>query len=179
MTQTYLFTQLSSHLVAGSLEQGKESVFRYITVAHVDDLLEYSSPAYIHCKIPLDKLLSMLPVTHARKIITLHGSSPGAQCTQKHLLMYAENHSCHGLRCNSYFTVFSVEESPRQLASKCTIKYKTSKKQNVSDPSTEPATTYEFPPDPTNASFANTILSSACKRCSQSICKEVVPSVVN
>ena len=175
LTRTYSFAQLSSHLVAGSLEQGKEqgkeSVFRY--AVHVDDHLEYPSPAYIHCKIPLEKLLSMLPVAHARKIIMLHGSSPGSRCTQKHLLMSVENHSCHGLRCNSYFTVFSVEKSPRQLGSKRAAKYKASKildeasKKKPDATSTkkpDAASTYEFPPDPADASLANAILSNACKK---------------
>src|ERR1700678_1043087 len=54
LSSTYSLAQLSEHLAAGSLEQEKDSVFRY--VAHVDDvgLLKYPSPAYIHCKIPLE-----------------------------------------------------------------------------------------------------------------------------
>jgi hypothetical protein len=100
----------------------------------------------------------MLPVTHARKIATLHGSSPGSRCTQNQLLMCFENHSC--LRCNSYFTVFSVEESTRKLVSKHVARYKASKKL---DPSTKPAT-YDFPPEPADACLINTILFKACKK---------------
>ena len=63
--RTYSLAQLNEHLVVGSLKQEKDSVFRY--VAHVDDvgLLKYPFPAYIHCRMPIETLLPMLPVTHA------------------------------------------------------------------------------------------------------------------
>ena len=170
--RTYSLAQLNEHLVVGSLKQEKDSVFRY--VAHVDDvgLLKYPFPAYIHCRMPIETLLPMLPVTHARKISTLHGLSPGSRCTQKHLLMCVENHSC--LRCSSYFTVFSVEESPRKLSSKRAAKYKASTKISAknddapvaSDRSTDfkLGPTSSFPPEPADASLTNTILSKACKK---------------
>ena len=181
----YSLAQLSKHLVAGSLEQGKDYVFRY--VAHVDavGLLEYSPLAYIHCKMPLEELLPMLPVVHARKIATLHGSAPGSRCTQKHLLTCIENHSC--LRCDSYYTVFSAEESNRKKqASKHAAKYKASKKLDATVASKPAATvvskpaamvvskpaatvaskpaTYDFPPEPADAILTNTILSKACEK---------------
>lgn len=78
---TYSLAQLNENLVVESLEQVNDSVFCY--VAHVDevDLLKYSFPAYIHCKIPLKTLLPMLCVTHSRKIATLHRLSPSSHCT--------------------------------------------------------------------------------------------------
>ena len=97
-SQTYSLAQLSEHLAVGSLEQEKDSVFRYVAQVEDVDLLKYPSPAYIHCKIPLEYLITLLPVTHAQKIATRHGLSPGSRCTQKDLLMCIENHSC--LRCN-------------------------------------------------------------------------------
>ena len=125
---TYSLAQINEHLVVRShgLDQVlKDAVFRY--VAHVDDveLLKYPFPAYIHCKMLLETLLPMLPVTHARKIAALHGLSPGSRCTQKHLLTCIENHSC--LRCRSHFTVFSVDEGAKKLCSKHAAKHKASK----------------------------------------------------
>ena len=159
---TFSLAQLKERLVVESLDLVKDSAFHY--VAHVDEagLLKYPHPAYVHCKMPLEELLHMLPVTHAQKIAKLHGLSPGSRCTQKHLLMCAENHSC--LRCSSYFTIFSVEESARKLGAKRVAKHKSSKKLDAeSDPSVEPAT-YNFPPEPADANLVNTILSKACKK---------------
>ena len=166
LSSSFSFAQLSEHLVVPveSLDQVKDSVFRY--AAHVNEagLLKYPYPAYIHCKMLLEDLVPMLTVVHARKIINLHGLSPGSCCTRKHMLKCIENHSCLRHGCSSYFTVFSVEESSRKLTSKRVAKYKASKKLDVaSDPSTEPAT-YDFPPEPADANLINTILSKACKK---------------
>ena len=163
LRSSFTFAQLSEHLVVPVeeiLDQIKDSVFRYAAHVNEADLLKYPCPAYIHCKIPLEELVPMLTVVHARKIISLHGLSPGSRCTQKHILKCIENHSC--LCCSSYFTVFSVEEGSRKLGSKRVAKYKASKKLDPSE-STEPST-YDFPPEPADANLINTILSKSCNK---------------
>ena len=165
LSSSFSLAQLNERLVVPveGLDQVKDSVFRYVAHVDGDDLLKYPYPAYVHCKMALEELVPMLTVIHARKIVDLHGLSPGSRCTQKHMLKCIENHSC--LRCSSYFTVFSVEENPRKLGSKRVAKYKLSKKLDMaaSDPSTEPVT-YDFPPEPADANLVNTILSKACKK---------------
>ena len=103
----YDFSVIGDYLASDSSAVNQESVFRY--VAHVDDvgLLAYSSAQFVHANIPLSELFKTLPVSHARKIASVHCIPAGSRCSKTELLMHVENHSC--LQCSSHLTVFSVE----------------------------------------------------------------------
>ena len=115
------FSLIGDHLTSDRSLVSQKSMFRF--VAHVDGvgLLAYSSSQFVHTNIPLKELFKSLPVSHARKIASIHCIPAGSRCSKAELLMHVENHSC--LQCSACFTVFSVDKNNDQLnckhVSKC------------------------------------------------------------
>ena len=157
----YGFSIVGDYLVSDPSAVNQESVFRY--VAHVDDmgLLAYSSAQFVHANIPLSELFKFLPVSHARKIASVHCISAGSRCNKAELLMHVENHSCS--RCSSHLTVFSVE-TPVSRKKKPEPSVKKPKPTSINrDENTVPEIS-EFPPDPADTDLTRAILSKACKK---------------
>jgi hypothetical protein len=112
-SRLFEFSLIGEHLTSDRSIVSQESMFRF--VAHVDDvgLLAYSSSQFVHTNIPLKELFKFLPVSHARKIASVHFIPAGSRCSIAELLMHVENHLC--LQCSSRLTVFSVEKNNDQL----------------------------------------------------------------
>jgi hypothetical protein len=157
-SKSYSFSQISDHLVPGSMEAGQENVFRY--VAHVDEIerLKYPSPQFVHTTVPLNILFTFLPLQHARKIAAIHGITAGSRCSTTHLMMLTENHSC--IRCHSFFTVFSIEPTLAKMNAQRVAKCKAKKHED----SQKPLQTPEFPPHPADYNLTHTILSNICSK---------------
>ena len=180
-SKAYTFSQISEHLVvvAGTMSdvsQLEEAVFRYVAHVNEVDSFAYPYPQYVCTSIPLDELFSILPVSHARNIASIHGTPVGSRCTASQLMMCIENHSC--FRCHSYFTIFSVEIPAKQLTAKHVAKFKENKKSLQLDkkslrlkgtlpvaPKAPPSVVvYKFPPDPADSNLIHTILTKICDK---------------
>ena len=155
VSKMYSFSQISDHLVPGSMEAGQDHVFCY--VAHVDEieLLTYPSPQFVHTSILLNELFTFLPLSHARKIAAVHGISVGSRCSTMELMMLIVNHSC--IRCRTFFTVFSIELTLVKINARHVAKWAKKTPQ-------EPLQTHEFPPHPANYSLTHAILSNICSK---------------
>jgi hypothetical protein len=145
-SRLFEFSLIGEHLTSDRSIVSQESMFRF--VAHVDDvgLLAYSSSQFVHTNIPLKELFKFLPVSHARKIASVHFIPAGSRCSIAELLMHVENHLC--LQCSSRLTVFSVEKNNDQLnckrVSECRErKLKLREKENTVP---EVSVASEFPP---------------------------------
>ena len=153
VSKTYSFSQISDHLVPGSMEAGQDHY-----VAHVDEieLLTYPSPQFVHTSIPLNELFTFLPLSHARKIAAVHGISVGSRCSTMELMMLIVNHSC--IRCRTFFTVFSIELTLAKMNARRVAKCRAKKTPQ------EPLRTHEFPPHPADYSLTHAILSNICSK---------------
>ena len=139
----------------------QDSVFRFVD--HVDDvgILAYSSPQFVRTNIPLKELFKFLPVSHARKIASIHCIPSGSRCSIAELLIHVENHSC--LQCSSHLTVFSIEKNNDQLNRERVTKCRERKlKLQENEISTSVAS--DFPPFPATTDLTDLILSKACKK---------------
>ena len=159
-SRTFLFSQISDHLVPGSTNFEQDSRLRY--VGHVDEieLLTYSTPQFVHTSIPLNELFTFLPLTHARKIAATHGISVGSRCSAMQLMMLIENHSC--IRCRTFFTVFSIEPTPEKLTARRVAKF--TAKEGPRKVKEGPLQSPEFPPPPADYKLTHTILSNICSK---------------
>ena len=165
-SRLFEFSLIGDHLTSDRSIVSQDSMFRF--VAHVDDvgLLAYSSSQFVHTNIPLKALFKFLPVSHARKIASVHCIPAGSRCSIAELLMHVENHLC--LQCSSHLTVFSVEKNNDQLnckrVSECRErKLKLREKKNIV-PEVTVSVASEFPPLPATANLTDLILSKACKK---------------
>ena len=171
------FSQVSDHLVPGSMEVGEDSVFRYVAHVSEAELLAYPSPKFVHTSIPLNELFSFLPLSYMRKIAAIHGLPAGSQCSTSQLKMLVEGHSC--IQCHNFFTVFSTELTPGTLNVRRVAKCRAKK-----EPQTLPAPqTPEFPPYPADSNLTHTILSNICSKMKPAnleeagcaVCRELYP----
>jgi hypothetical protein len=88
----------------------KENAF--VFVDHVDSTahLSYSvDKHFVHASIPLENIVSFLPVRMLLKIAKLHRIPIGTHVPKSQIISSFDNHSC--VSCNLYHSVFSVVDS--------------------------------------------------------------------
>ena len=155
------FSLIGDHLTSDRSLVSQDSMFRFVD--HVDDvgILAYSSPQFVRTNIPLKELFKFLPVSHARKIASIHCIPSGSRCSIADLLMHVENHSC--LQCSSHSTVFSIEKNNDQLNRKRVTKFR-ERKLKLQENEISASVASEFPPFPATTDLTDLILSKACKK---------------
>ena len=155
------FSLIGDHLTTDRSLVSQDSMFRFVD--HVDDvgILAYSSPQFVRTNIPLKELFKFLPVSHARKIASIHCIPSGSRCSIAELLMHVENHSC--LQCSSHSTVFSIEKNNDQLNRKRVTKFR-ERKLKLQENEISASVASEFPPFPATTDLTDLILSKACKK---------------
>jgi hypothetical protein len=104
------FSILEGHIIS-PFNNPNQSKMAFKYVDHVDDiaLLAYPQENFVHTKIPLTTLFSLIPITSARCIANSHGLALGSCMTHGGLISFAASHSC--IKCNLFTSVFSMDNS--------------------------------------------------------------------
>ena len=100
------FDTIEQYLLPGC-DVTKDNAFLFVD--HVDSTGRLSYPVdnhFVHASIPLEKLVSFLPVKMLLKIAKLHHIAVGSHVPKSEIIRSFENHSCAS--CNLYHSVFSV-----------------------------------------------------------------------
>jgi hypothetical protein len=103
------FHAIEQYLLPGC-DVTKENAF--VFVDYVDNTGRLSYPAdkhFVHASIPLENIVSFLPVKMLLKIAKLHHISIGTHLPKCEIIRSFDNHSCAS--CNLYHSVFSVVDS--------------------------------------------------------------------
>jgi hypothetical protein len=200
------FHAIEQYLLPGC-DVTKENAF--VFVDYVDSTGRLSYPAdklFVHASIPLENIVSFLPVKMLLKIAKLHHLSIGTHLPKCEIIRSFDNHSC--VSCNLFHSVFSVVDSKslkaknrmRALRHNLNESHKPpsvpesfdkkllERKADVVlfplDPILEPV---EYPPPPLNDTQTHKIISNFCANLKSNktsieeagcgVCGQLVPTV--
>jgi ribosomal protein S26 len=103
------FDAIEPHVVTGCVVSDKNA---FIFVDHVDSAGQLLYPVdklFVHANVPLQNMVSYLPVKMILKIARLHNVTIGSHVSKSEFAHYFEGHDC--VSCNLYLSVFSVVDS--------------------------------------------------------------------
>ena len=162
-----------------SIEDFVYSSFPYssgkvLYAAHVvrECLQMFPAEKYVFARLPLAKLVDLVPLADAKSLAALHGIVPGSRCNAAMLKSHIAEHSC--LECPEYVTVFSIGKDAATKDNERQVRYRAKVKATQTlQMGSEPEIDAHFPPEPASREFELSVIRNACKRMNPECFEEV------
>jgi len=164
---------------------GRDSA-RYLFAGYVDSvgLLEYPVQNHVHTRIPLSRLLGVLPKLKAEKVARLHGMRVVTRSSSQSLSHDAVDHNC--ANCLFYYAVFLIEPTVKKLSHLHVNNHRQGECNNLDQErgrpdgkhskcnkkSSETHRLFETPPAPLDDTTRDRIIRDACKKMEPSYFEE-------